>query len=282
MPDPAKLLLQIHRAAMIQNTQSGRSGRLLDLAAGDSILVAGDLHGQLDILRRILLLADLSNQKSRHLVLQEVLHGPFTYEDGSDKSHQALDLVAALICQYAGRVHFLPGNHELAQIHGRMIMKSDRLLNRVFEQGVQKAYGPKAPEFLEAYETLIESSPLAIRTPNRILLTHSLPKAGALDAFDLSLLKMGPVRQDFATGGGLYGLFWDRDTTADTVARFLEKCNSQWLVTGHIPLETGFEIRSERHVIVDCHHLPAGVVLAPMDKELGPQGIGAFGVRMDG
>ena len=279
MPDPAKLLQQIRRAAMIQNTLRGRNGRLLDLSSGDSILVAGDLHGQLDILRRILLLADLPNQKGRHLVLQEVLHGPFAYEDGSDKSHQALDLVAALICQYAGRVHFLPGNHELAQIHGRMIMKSDRLLNRAFEQGVQKAYGAMAPEILAAYETLIESSPLAIRTPNRILLTHSLPKAASLAAFDLSLLQ-SPSRQDFATGGGLYGLFWDRDTAADTVAGFLEKCDSKWLVTGHIPLETGFEIRSERHVIVDCHQLPAGVVLAPMDKELGPLGIGGFCLRL--
>ncbi len=279
MPDPTKLLPQIQRAAMIQNTQSGRRGRWLDLAFGDSILVAGDLHGHLDILRRILLLADLSNQKNRHLVLQEVLHGPFTYEDGSDKSHQALDLVAALICQYAGRVHFLPGNHELAQIHGRMIMKSDRLLNRAFELGVQKAYGDKASEILGAYETLIESSPLAIRTPNRILLTHSLPKAASLAAFDLSLFQ-SPTRQDFATGGGLYGLFWDRDTASDTVAGFLKKCDSQWLVTGHIPLETGFDIRSERHVIVDCHQLPAGVVLAPMDRELGPLGIGGFGLKL--
>ena len=70
------------------------------------------------------------------------------------------------------------------------------------------------------------------------------------------------------------------NAAADTVAGFLEKCDSKWLVTGHIPLETGFEIRSERHVIVDCHQLPAGVVLAPMDKELGPLGIGGFCLRL--
>ena len=30
------------------------------------------------------------------LVLQEVIHGKFRYPDGGDKSHQLLDLVAAL------------------------------------------------------------------------------------------------------------------------------------------------------------------------------------------
>ncbi len=246
MPDPAKLLPQIQRAAMIQNTHSGRTGRILDIPSGDSILIAGDLHGQLDILRRILLKADLGNHKTRHLLLQEVVHGFTTYEDGSDKSHQALDLVAALICQYPGRVHFLPGNHELAQIHGRMIMKNDRLLNEIFERGVAKAYGEDCQAILAAYETLIESSPLAIRTPNRILMTHTLVKAGSLGDFDPVLLKGAPVRADFAPGGSLYGLFWDRDTQPETVDAFLAKFDADWLVTGHIPLETGYDLRSPR------------------------------------
>lgn len=280
MPDPAKLLPQIHRAAMIQNTHPGRTGRILDIPSGDSLLIAGDLHGQLDILRRILLKADLGNQKNRHLLLQEVVHGFSTYDDGSDKSHQALDLVAALICQYPGRVHFLPGNHELAQIHGRMIMKNDRLLNEIFERGVAKAYGAGHTEILAAYATLVDSSPLAIRTPNRILVTHTLIKGASINAFDPEILKGAPIRTDFAPGGALYGLFWDRDTHPETVDAFLSKFDADWLVTGHIPLETGYELRSPKHVIVDCHHMPAGVVLAPMDRDLGPEGIGAHALRL--
>lgn len=253
---------------------------MLDIPSGDSILVAGDLHGQLDILRRILLKADLGNNKTRHLLLQEVVHGFSTYDDGSDKSHQALDLVAALICQYPGRVHFLPGNHELAQVQGRMIMKNDRMLNESFDRGVARAYGDGYKEILAAYETLVDSSPLAIRTPNRILITHTLIKGWSLKDFDPEILRRAPTRTDFGPGGALYGLFWDRDTEPETVDAFLSKFDADWLITGHIPLETGYELRSPKHVIVDCHHMPAGVVLAPMDRELGPEGIGAHALRL--
>jgi hypothetical protein len=277
MPDISKLLPQFQRASMIQNTHPGRKGRLLEIPSGDSILVAGDLHGQLDILRRILLRADLGNHPKRHLLLQEVIHGPNQYPDGSDKSHQALDLVAALICQYPGRVHFLPGNHEFAQVHGRLIMKNDHFLNEAFIAGVRHAYADRAEEVLDAYAVLIESSPLALRTPNRVFLSHSLPKASSMAQFSMKNFSLPELQKsDFGVGGMFYGLFWDRDTSEDNANAFLEKADADWLITGHIPCLEGYLQPSPRHIILDCHGFPAAIAVFPLDREIGPQGIGAF------
>lgn len=274
MPDINKLIPQIQRASMIQKTHPGRKGRLLEIPEGDSILVAGDLHGQLDILRRILLRADLGANPRRHLLLQEVIHGPNRYPDGSDKSHQALDLVAALVCQYPGRVHFLPGNHELAQIHGRLIMKNDQFLNESFSAGLRHAFGDRSHEMIEAYTQFIETSPLALRTPNRVFLSHSLPKAASLALFDLKNFELPELtKTDFGLGGIFYGLFWDRETAESTAVQFLEKVNADWLITGHIPCQEGFSNPSPRHIILDSHAFPAAVAMVPMDRPIGPEGI---------
>ena len=70
-------------------------------------MVAGDLHGNVDNFRRLLAIADLERHPRRHLVLQEIVHGRSHYPNGSDKSHQMVDLAAALKCQYPKRTHWI-------------------------------------------------------------------------------------------------------------------------------------------------------------------------------
>ena len=129
MPDPAKLLPILTRAAATFRATPGRTGRVVALTDATDMLVGGDLHGHLGNFQALMKRADLANHPRRHLVLQEAIHGPFRYPDGGDKSHQMLDLIAALCCQFPGRVHFLPGNHELAQATGRAILKGDDFYN---------------------------------------------------------------------------------------------------------------------------------------------------------
>src|SRR5436305_624302 len=112
MPDPARLLTTLARAVHLYRATPGRRGRLVELRDVSEVMVVGDLHGNLENFRRLLLRADLGKQPNRHLVLQEIVHGKWEYADGSDRSHQLFDVVAALKCQYPSRVHLLPGNHE--------------------------------------------------------------------------------------------------------------------------------------------------------------------------
>ena len=75
--------------------QTGRQGRFIELQDVDEVLVAGDLHGNLDNFKKLFELADLGQRPRRHFVLQELIHGPFRYPNsGGDQSHRLLDLVA--------------------------------------------------------------------------------------------------------------------------------------------------------------------------------------------
>jgi hypothetical protein len=272
LPDPEKLLTLLRQATMLSRATPGRIGRLVELAGATDVLVAGDLHGHIGNFQQVLKVADLGTHPKRHLVMQELIHGPFRYGDGADKSHQAVDLWAALKCQFPDRVHYLPGNHEMAQWTNRAIAKNEYDLNAGFLDGVRSAYGAKAVEIYAAYLDLFRALPLAVRTPNRVFLSHSLPPATALAKFDAPRLRSADYSDDdLRPGGAAYSLVWGRDTSVANAAEFLKKVDADLLITGHVPCDKGFSVPNDRQVILDTLSSPAAYCLFPADRPLTHQ-----------
>lgn len=260
MPDPEKMVRLLDRAVGICRKTSGRVGRLVSLNGAADILVAGDLHGNVGHFQSLFQKADLVNHARRHLVFQEVIHGPFLYDDGSDKSHQLLDLVAAAMTQFPGRVHFLPGNHEFAQRTGRPVARVGGEMNSLFRNGVAQAYGQRADEIYDLYMTLIDAAPLAIRTPNRIAISHSLPPLGKMWNPDV-LTAAALSKEEFEPGGSVYHLVWGRDTSEAAATAYLQSIDADWLICGHIPCPDGFAVPNPRQLILDSQQPPAAYCL---------------------
>lgn len=283
MPDPVKLLATVRRATAIVRAQPGRVGHLVSLADADEIVVAGDLHGHVPNFKVVLLAADLAKHPRRHLVVQELIHSKFEYPGGGEKSHQLVDLICALICQYPNRVHYLPGNHELAQLTDRPIGKGDSTCNADFRHGVEAAYGVAAAgEIYDAYMALIRSLPLAIRTPNRTFVSHSLPAARMMPTFDAAkFTATAYTPDDYLPGGSVYSVVWGRDTSAANVAEYLRRVDADRLITGHIPLETGYQFTGPNHLIVDCSATPSAYVTLPATAPLDEAAFAAGVTRFD-
>jgi hypothetical protein len=269
MPDPDRILSTLRRAIQSFRDTPGRRGRVVSLDGAAEVFVSGDLHGNLENFRQLLTRADLGRNPGRHFVLQEVIHGPYHYPAGGDKSHQLLDLMAALKCQFPRQVHFLLGNHELAQHTQRRISKGDFDLNESFRAGVGTAYGSRAPEVYAVYQELLGVVPVALRTPNRILLSHSLPPASRLDDFDPAALEREvSTDADLVPGGSVHSLVWGRDTRPETVAAFLAKMDADLLISGHVPCDNGFDVPNDRQLILDSLGAPACYCLFPTDRPL--------------
>jgi hypothetical protein len=269
MPDPDRILRTLRRAIQCFRETPGRRGRVVFLEDMAEVFIGGDLHGNLENFRQLLMRANLAQHPQRHFVLQEVIHGPFHYPAGGDKSHQLLDLLAALKCQFPRQVHFLLGNHELAQYTQRRISKGDLDLNQCFRDGVGTAYGGRAPEVYDVYLELLAIVPLALRTPNRILLTHSLPPASRLADFDPAVLEREDgAEADVRPGGTVHSLVWGRDTRAETAAAFLAKMDADLLITGHVPCDNGFDTPNDQQLILDSLGAPACYCLFPTDRPL--------------
>ncbi len=270
MPDPDRLLRTLYKATDAVRQTPGRRGRFVEIQGAAEVLVAGDLHGNIANFQAVYQAADLTKHPNRHLVLQEVVHGKLTYPQGGDKSHQLLDLFAALKCQLPRQVHMILGNHEMAQWINRLVMKEDRDLNALFREGVLEAYGEdKGADIYNGYLRLFGSLPLALRTANRIFISHSLPREKHLDRFELRHLETDAFPpEDLTTGGSVYELLWGRDTREQTCKAFLNKVNCDWLVSGHIACDSGFAFPNSRQMILDCCDRPAAYALLPADRAI--------------
>jgi calcineurin-like phosphoesterase family protein len=269
MPDPDKIIRMVDRAAAACRETPGRRGRLVSLDSAEDVLVAGDLHGHVGHFQFILEKANLAKHPCRHLVLQELIHGPFLYPRGGDKSHQLLDLFAALKVQYPDRVHFLPGNHEFAQITNRPIARCAGELNSIFYAGVTQAYGSRAVSVAVAYKRLILAAPLGLRTPNNVFISHSIPPLAASTNWSIDALTVDQLPDDaYLPGGPVFELVWGRDVSLEAATQFLDKVGAKLLVTGHLPCETGFKIPNDRHIVLDSQEPPAGYCLFPTNKPI--------------
>jgi len=216
MPDPVRLLGTLEKARRCFVEMPGRRGRVVYLDGVEEVMVVGDLHGHLGHFARVLKLADLGGHPGRHLVLQEVTHGRHRYEDGSDKSHQLVDLVAALKCQFPGRVHLLMGNHEMAQWQNRWIGKGKEMsCNELFRAGVESAYGEYGERIYQRYLELFAVLPLAVRTSNRVFVSHSLPRTSLLETFDLPAMSPNCDKRRPSTGAPQSLLMMNSDLLVD-------------------------------------------------------------------
>lgn len=269
MPAPERLLVLLRQARVLLRAVPGRRGRFLELTEADDLLITGDLHGHLGNFHSLLRVADLAQHPRRHLIFQELIHGPFRYPDGGDKSHQLVDLFAALLVQFPRQVHYLLGNHELAQMTGRPILKGDDNCNALFEAGVKRAYGHLAPQIYQAYLDLFAELPVMIRTSNRLLICHSLPDPRHLAAFSLERLQREPpASEDYASGGTVHSLVWGRNVQQGHAAAFLRLCDADLLITGHLPCPDGFDIPHDRQIILDCAASPSSYLLVPANRPL--------------
>lgn len=272
MPDPRKLLTTLRQAAQLFRATPGRTGRFTRLPAGAEVMVVGDLHGNVENFRLALKVANLAQEPRRHLVLQEVVHGPFQYPQGGDKSHQLLDLIAALKCQFPTRLHFLLGNHELAQWQNQRIAKGDVDQNESFYAGVKIAYGEHAAAIYEAYFDLFDAADLALRTENRVFISHTYPSAKNLPRFELAILERPTIaEEELKFGGAVHSIVWSRDHSQANAEAFLAKVDADWIITGHIPSEEGFATPNDRQIILDALGTPACYCLFPTDRPVTQQ-----------
>lgn len=260
MPNPQRLIHTVKRAAQLFRSTPGRKGMLVELdEAAEDVLVAGDLHGNLAHFQALLDRARLDRQPRRHLVLQELVHGAARYPGGGCKSHQLVDVVSALKCQYPDRVHFVLGNHELSEVIARPILKAGARTNQLFRDGIAEAYGQSKHDVYAAYLELFRSLPLAVRTHNRVLVCHSHPNRAALEGgFDPKIFQAASL-DDMTSEQqrSLYQVVWGRDGDEEATRRFAALVDVDWLVTGHMPCDNGFETPNPHRLILDSSRFPA-------------------------
>jgi len=248
----------------------GREGNVVVLTpelAGE-VMITGDLHGNRSNFEAIRRLADLRSNPRRHVILQEVCHGGPTYaSNGGCMSHTMLEDAALLTTEYPGRVHFILGNHELAELTDYPIQKNRQMLNLLFRLGLQEVYGSAADRVREAYFPFLRSCPLGISLPGGVFVTHSIPESVDSLPFDGSIFTRPLEPWDFHQRDGVFDLVWGRDYRRENAAAFAQLVGAKVLINGHEPCPEGFNTPNDIQIIIDCCNAKACYVTLATDRE---------------
>jgi hypothetical protein len=277
MPASASFVEKIVRtfalAAEANRQAPGRQGSSVVLTSelAAEVMVTGDLHGNrrnFNLIRRI---AALDAHSGRHLVLQEACHGGATYpENGGCMSHTMVEDIARLITTFPNRVHFLLGNHELAELTDYPIQKNRQMLNVLFRLGLQHMYGAEAERVREAMLGFLRSCPLAVRLPHGVLITHSIPEGvDAQRDFDTTIFTRNLDPEEINGRGDVFQLVWGRDYREMNARAFAETVDARLLLNGHEPCPEGFQVANSYQVILDCCGERASYVVLPTDRPMG-------------
>ena len=263
-------------AARLNREDPGRSGSLLKLPDYGQVVMTGDLHGHERNFAKLQRYADLKNAPARHVILHEIIHAEPLEPLAEDHSHDILLATAKWKIDFPDQIHFLHSNHEMAQLTGKEICKGGRVVTRDFERGLEIRFSKGAPEVLAAILSFIESFALAVRTENRVLLSHSLPNARDLAGFDPGVLSRPLVREDYYEGGDAYAMVWGRHHTPALLQRLGEALDVDLFICGHQPQETGYDVIHDRMIILASDHnhgvfLPFDLKKKPTVKSLTQQ-----------
>ena len=259
----------LSRAAALNREDALRDGSLLRLPDYGQVVMTGDLHGHRANFAKLLRYAALDRTPQRHVILHELIHEEVR-PGQTDQSWQLLIEAAQLKCEFPEQVHFLQSNHELAQIVGQHISKGGRDVIEEYNTAVLYAFGP-APgrTVLDAMTDFIDSYPLAVRTPNRVWISHSLPNEWDRAAFDPAIVSRREfTRADRTDGGSVYQLVWGRNHPMALLDALGKAWDVDFFLIGHQPQEMGFEVMHDRLIILSSEHNHGAFLPFDLSKQM--------------
>ena len=255
------------------STDEYRQGNLICLPACGSLVITGDLHGHRRNFERIRAFANLADNPNRHVVVQEIIHGGPQDSEGGCLSYKLLFDAVRYKLSFPNRVHVIMGNHDTAFINNSKVMRNGQEMNCSMRLALDREFGKASPNVKLAMKQLLLSQPLAIRTDNRIWLSHSLPSDSQVDEFDQQVLYRQLRDEDVARLGSAYLLTWGRKHSQSSLDRLAKLFDVDVFILGHQPQEQGWGQTGENLIILASNHdhaclLPINLARSYTVKEL--------------
>jgi hypothetical protein len=238
-----------------------RQGDYVVLPPTGDTMISGDIHGNMENFDLLMEIANLKRNPKRHLVVHELVHNIHFKGAMKDQSKDILVWAAELKCEFPNNFHYVTGNHELAEIQGKGIMKDGIKIPLVFGTANQKKrrMGDYGSPYRTAAINFLRSLLIGIRHRGGIWMSHSIPSK-AMHQFSLSLFDGKKDEDELATmvrsqraykEEVLEDLTWGRDFSNDLVNTFKDKVKAKVLIIGHEYREKGWDVPHKDMIILD-------------------------------
>jgi len=244
----------LKKGALAHVSDAFRKGNTVFLPENAKVIVSGDLHGNKRNLERIVKFADIKNNPDTHIILQEIIHGGPEDDHGGCLSFKLLFDVVNLKIDYPDNVHVLMGNHDTAYISHSDVMKNGKEMNKSMRDSIKRTFGGKAEDIDLEIARLLFAQPLAVKCPNKIMISHSLPADRLLEQFDPEILNRNLKVNDIVRPQSAYLFTWGRRQSSDTVNKLAEMFDVEIFIVGHQAQPTGFCRHLENMLIIASDH----------------------------
>lgn len=250
----------------INYDQPMRKGNVIELAGSASLIVTGDTHGHRRNFERTVKSADLQNNPDTYVIFQEILHG------GPEDDHQgclSFELFFEILkyqIQFPRQVHLIMGNHDTAIINDMKVIKAGKEMNDALKSAMKRHYGSDFDEVYAELKFYLLSQPLAVRTANKIWMSHSLPSDCHVDGFDVSVFDKKLTPADLQRPGAAYTLTWGRNHSQPYLDRLAGMLGADIFILGHQPQESGWHRAGENLIILASDHNHGCMITFDLDK----------------
>ena len=133
-------------------------------------------------------------------------------------------------------------------------MKSGREMNQALRAAMDRRFGADSEKVKLAMRQFLFSQPLAIRCPNRIWLSHSLPSDRYAADFDFNLFRRKLKINDVVKPGDAYVLTWGRRISQENLDRFARTLDVDIFIVGHQPQSKGYCRAANNLLILASDH----------------------------
>jgi len=231
-----------------------RKGNVISLPGEGTLIATGDIHGHRRNFERIVSYADLAHNPNTHVLLHELIHGGSEDEYGGCLSYQLLFDAIEYKLRFPDQVHLIMGNHDTTFINNSRVMKSGREMNQALREAMDRQFGADSEKVKLAMRQFLFSQPLAVRCPNRIWLSHSLPADRFAAEFDFNLFKRKLKINDVVKPGDAYVLTWGRRISQENLDRFARVLDVDIFIVGHQPQSKGYCRAANNLLILASDH----------------------------
>lgn len=244
-----------------------RRHNLVVLPDSGDLVVAGDIHGHRRNFERIVTYAALDKNPARHLILQELIHGGPEDGEGGCLSFELLADAVRLKISYPDRAHFILANHDTAFISNSDVMKGGKEMNAAMRAAMQRRFAGQTKDVESAIERFFFSQPLAVRCPNRIWISHSLPSDRMIGKFDFSIFHRNLKISDIVRPNSAYLLTWGRGHSDKTLEFLSKQLDVDLFVLGHQIQEAGWMSNNRNLIIIDSQHNHGHLLYIRLDSQ---------------
>jgi hypothetical protein len=231
-----------------------REGNVIRLPDRGRAVIMGDLHGHRRNFEKAAAFADLGNNADTYVIFQEILHGGIEDETGGCLSFRLFEDVLRYQLQYPGQVFLVMGNHDTAIIIDNDVLKAGKEMNAALKAAMRRHFDEAYETTMGALRAYLLSQPVAVRCPNRIWMSHSLPEDRFIDGFDMTVFDRRLLSGDMLRPEPLYKLTWGRRQSPEAIEKMRRLLDVDHFIVGHQPQEQGWTVVGGRLIVLASDH----------------------------